>query len=182
MVDIAEPDTRAHWGKEHRVSEFFSRPEPHHVKISAVGPEFGAAAASFSVNPLPTSGSNTSSIISLEHILVKRRLTQLLLGDYFGADGPGSFEIAIVCETSRVRAADLISLIGSDRTLPRIAVDGEGDFILIWGKPANLLVTVEGDILHAVESPGTDKARHIDSLKFSGRAIPSEVYRLIPRR
>lgn len=66
--------------------------------------------------------------------------------------------------------------------LPKVSSDGEGDLLLVWEAETNLLVTVEGNLLHVVTNPGELNSNHIDSVLFQNGVIPSEVAEVLPCR
>lgn len=68
--------------------------------------------------------------------------------------------------------------------LPKVAADGEGDVMLVWGDDTNIIciVTVEPKLLHLIGKPGTRGAQRIDAQRFLGVQIPPTVLRQIPVR
>lgn len=78
-------------------------------------------------------------------------------------------------------AARFIEHLPRDRALPRFAADA-GAVMFVWDEPTTtFLVTAEASILHAVISPLSPKAKHLDSLPFDGEVIPPAVLENIPR-
>ena len=80
------------------------------------------------------------------------------------------------------RAATFIGSLPTNRLLPRVAADDEGDVLLLWDTVAGAVgLTVEGFYLHLSVNPGAN-SRHLGPLLFSGTNIPSEVLAEIPIR
>ena len=123
---------------------------------------------------------DTTTIGELEHARARLALMKLVASKEFQAL---SYDVNISVdmhpETVRV-ARELLSQLRSHQTLPKIAPDGEGDLMMVWGRPPELLITVEGKTLHTVIHPATARSRHLPSLEFNGEAVPSEIAALIP--
>ena len=64
--------------------------------------------------------------------------------------------------------------------LPKVSPDGEGDIFLVWEAPQPVLLTVEGNLIHAVINPGANDSLHLDDLEYIGGEIPIAVLEAIP--
>jgi hypothetical protein len=80
------------------------------------------------------------------------------------------------------QAAVFISNLPTNRMLPKVAADDEGDILLLWDKAVGAIgLTVEGYHLHLSINPGADST-HIGPVLFSGPNIPPEILAEIPTR
>jgi hypothetical protein len=78
-------------------------------------------------------------------------------------------------------AIRFLKVLPPDRELPKLAPDGEGDLLFVWQPPhGNCIVTVEGDLLHMVDQPGTQHVQHFDPIRFIGHRIPVSILHAIP--
>jgi hypothetical protein len=94
-----------------------------------------------------------------------------------------SGEPCTVSNDSAQTAQAFLYLLTSNRELPKVAPDGEGDVLLVWEPPqGNCIVTVEPNLLHMVDRPGTPHVEHIDDQRFFGDRIPLSILHAIPMR
>jgi hypothetical protein len=94
-------------------------------------------------------------------------------------DGESTFVTADAAAT----AIRFLSALPSNRSLPKVAPDGEGDILFVWEPPnGNCVVTVEDQMLHLVDQPGTRYVEHVDAVPFYGRRIPISILRSIPMK
>jgi hypothetical protein len=76
-----------------------------------------------------------------------------------------------------------ISKLPNDRAFPRVAPDGEGGLMLVWGEmPVSLLVIIDDADILPVLHPGTEQSRHLPPMRFRSDQIPSELLNQIPPR
>jgi hypothetical protein len=112
----------------------------------------------------------------------KARLLSLI--DEMESGGPSwDGEPANVSEAAASTARRFLKSLPTDRELPKICPDGEGDLLFVWEPPiGNCIVTVQDNMLHMVEQPGTQSVEHIDNQEFLGRRIPVSILPAIPKR
>ena len=80
-------------------------------------------------------------------------------------------------------AQSFLRLLTSNRELPKVAPDGEGDVLFVWEPPqGNCIVAVQSNMLHMVDQPGTQHVQHIDSQEFFGDRIPLAILHALPMR
>ncbi len=78
-------------------------------------------------------------------------------------------------------ATRFLASLPSNRELPKVASDGDGNIIFVWEPPhGNCLMTVEPNLLHMVDKPGGPEVEHIDNQPFSGHRIPLAILSAIP--
>ena len=123
-----------------------------------------------------------STVLDIAHSRSKDQLMRMLSLPGLGVlvfDDDDALPINLkTCEYS----VNFIRGLTEDFVLPKVSPDGEGDIMLVWGKPARLLVTVEGEVLHVIVHPASKSAKYLPPINFNGYEIPSEVAKLIPRR
>jgi hypothetical protein len=91
---------------------------------------------------------------------------------------PVTVDVNVVATAQRFLRA-----LPTNRELPQVAPDGEGDLLFVWETPhGNCILTVQNDVLHLVDNPGTQYAEHIDAQQFVGRRIPVSILHAIPTR
>lgn len=106
-------------------------------------------------------------------------LIEAMIDDAPSWDG----EPAKVTEGSAATAIRFLKSLPANRHLPQVAPDGEGDVLLVWEPPSgNCIVTVQDDLLHVLDLPGTRNVEHIDAQPFYGERIPVAVLQAIPVR
>jgi hypothetical protein len=123
-----------------------------------------------------------SSSESLEYEDRKARLLSLL--DSMACGTPSwDGEVDIVSEESAKTARRFLKALPPNRELPKIAPDGEGDVLFVWEPPhGNCIITVQRDLLHLVDHPGSPYAAHVDEQMFTGYRMPVSVLHAIPLR
>lgn len=90
--------------------------------------------------------------------------------------------IAITNEAAET-AIRFLKALPSNRELPKVAPDGEGDVLFVWEPPhGDCIVTVEGNVLHMVDRPSTNNAEHVDGKRFAGYRIPVSILHAIPMK
>lgn len=118
----------------------------------------------------------------LEHEDRRARLVALVDAMIDGApswDG----EPVEVAERSAATAIRFLQVLPTNRYLPQVSPDGEGDIMLVWVPPnGNCIVTVQECLLHLLDQPGTRNVEHIDAQPFFGERIPIAVLQAIPIR
>jgi len=88
-----------------------------------------------------------------------------------------------VREGAAATAQRFLQVLPINRELPKVAPDGEGDLLFVWEPPhGNCIATVQEDMLHLVDQPGTAHAAHIDAQQFTGGHIPVQILHAIPMR
>ena len=94
-------------------------------------------------------------------------------------DAKGSWCLNL-SEESRKNTVLFLKSLGRHQITPTLMEDGEGDTILIWGDPAVLIVTVEGDQLHCVINPGKPNAVYPCTEAAIDGKIPWSVLKRVP--
>lgn len=84
-------------------------------------------------------------------------------------------------ERSRRSSLEFIRKLPTDKMLPTIAPDGEGDILFVWETERTIIVTVERCMLHVAVGAGTDQSSHFDNLDFSNGEIPIEILEILPQ-
>jgi hypothetical protein len=119
---------------------------------------------------------------SLEYEDRKARLRMLIDSMVHGApswDG----EPAFVSVESAATALRFLAALPPKRPLPLVAADGEGSILLVWEPPSgNCIITVDKDVLHLLDKPGTPSVEHVDDQSFLGWRIPVAILHRIPLR
>ena len=86
-----------------------------------------------------------------------------------------------VTQEASETAVRFLNLLPNNRELPKVAGDGEGNVILVWEPPhGNCLVTIEPNVLHMVNQPGSQAVEHIDNQPFDGVHFPVAILSAIP--
>ena len=89
----------------------------------------------------------------------------------------------ITSETSLAEISFLNQL-PQEIELPKIAPDGEGNLVLVWGTGnSSILLTIEDSQIHMVRGATTPQAEYYDSLPFSGNIPEKSIWALwdLPR-
>ena len=100
-------------------------------------------------------------------VLIKVIWTLPLVATEYGYAGIGI--------NTLVAAQDFVKVLPSNRALPRITVDEDGEILLMWtgvGGNIKLGVTVYGDSISAVANPGS-RSEHLEAVVFNGYIPPS---------
>lgn len=88
-----------------------------------------------------------------------------------------------VSNEAAATAIRFLRVLPSNRELPKVAPDGDGDVILIWEPPhGNCIVTVQDNCLHVVDQPGSKHVKHIDAEPFRSARIPISVLHVLPMK
>jgi hypothetical protein len=82
---------------------------------------------------------------------------------------------------SRAAAAAFIQNLPTNRALPRVTVDEDGDLVMIWDDRGRCAVTFEGVTLHMVVNPGAN-SQHIEPTIYHGGHIHPKLLHNIPVR
>lgn len=122
----------------------------------------------------------TSAVLDYE----ERRLQLRTIIDQMVVDAPSwDSDGAKVHSLSALTAQRFLTALPSNRELPKVAPDGEGDVLFVWEPPqGDCIVTVQHNLLHMVDRPGTRFAAHFDSVPFAGFHIPISILHAIPTR
>lgn len=92
-----------------------------------------------------------------------------------GSDG------TVISPESSETAIRFLAALPTNRELPKVAPDGEGNVIFVWEPPhGNCLVTVVPNCLHMVDKPGGLAVQHIDDQEFTGNRIPLLILSALP--
>lgn len=92
-------------------------------------------------------------------------------------------EPATISNEAAETALRFLKALPSNRELPKVAPDGEGDVLFVWEPPhGNCIVTVQGGLLHMVDRPSTVNSEHIDGQRFAGYRIPISILHAIPMK
>jgi hypothetical protein len=89
-----------------------------------------------------------------------------------------------VNDLSAQSAEKFLECLPGNALLPRVAPDGEGDIMFVWGDPGqpNCVVTVEKRALHLARGLGTPNVQHVDGRRFLGVQIPRPILERIPSK
>jgi len=88
-----------------------------------------------------------------------------------------------VSPESALTALKFIGSLPSNRRLPQVAPDGEGDIMFVWQPPnGDCIVTVQDKLIHLVNAPGSPDVEHVDAQRFLGEHIPVLVLQYIPAK
>jgi len=69
-----------------------------------------------------------------------------------------------------------------NRALPKVAVDEDGDILMVWGEPSQkFALTIEGETLHMVVNPG-QHSTHLDPVIYYGGYLSLPVLQNVPKR
>jgi hypothetical protein len=109
----------------------------------------------------------------------KERILDLLERMKAAAPNWSDLEIAASPEAADT-AKRLVRNLLSNRELPKVAAEADGDVILVWEDCC--VVTVQNQLLHMVERPGTPHAEYEDDVSFVGKHIPPSILRAIPMK
>jgi hypothetical protein len=127
--------------------------------------------------PIPTTDLSSAS---LEYEDRKARLEALIIRMITEAPSWDGKPTRISVQTA-LTAIRFLKVLPPDRELPKVAPDGEGDLLFVWEPPnGNCIVTVEGNLLHMVDQPGTQHVQHVDLKEFVSRRIPVSILHAIP--
>jgi hypothetical protein len=95
----------------------------------------------------------------------------------------GEREPANIEDLSTETALAFVWRLPTDRAFPKVAPDGEGGLIFIWGDDRpKALVSVDGTTLSLVINPGTPASDHRPPMRFDGELIPSYILDVLPHR
>jgi hypothetical protein len=79
-------------------------------------------------------------------------------------------------------AIEFVRNLPTNCSLPRVAVDEDGDVVMAWDDgPGRCALTFEGSMLHMVVNPGA-KSTHIKPEPYHGGHIQLDLLRHLPRR
>lgn len=79
-------------------------------------------------------------------------------------------------------AIDFARNLPSNRQLPRVAPDEDGDILMVWQcDPGGSAITFEGTRLHVVANPG-HASTHFAPIIYDRGSIPPDILRCIPVR
>lgn len=122
----------------------------------------------------------SSAILDYEdRKLLLRTIIDRMVKDAPSWDSNGATVHALSAST----AQRFLSAIPANRELPKVAPDGEGDILFVWEPPqGDCIVTVQHNLLHLVDQPGTRFAAHIDGQQFAAFHIPISILHAIPFR
>jgi hypothetical protein len=89
------------------------------------------------------------------------------------------------CDTvnaiSNSRAITFIEQLPTNRVLPKISADSDGDVLFFWDDtPTKVALTIEGYMIYLSINPGEDSV-HFGPITFSGKHIPPLVLDKIPQ-
>jgi len=84
-------------------------------------------------------------------------------------------------QLSLAAARAFIGLLPTNRALPRVGADEDGDVFLVWDTPTGVCeLTLAGMTLYMVINPGS-RSTHIPQTTFDGGHIPPSILQHIPR-
>ena len=122
----------------------------------------------------------SSEILEYEN---RKLLLQTLVDAMTDAAPTWDGDPAVVDPNAAATAQRFLKALPSNRELPKVAPDGEGDLLFVWEPPhGNCIVTVQNNLLHMVDGPGSPYAEHIDAQDYSGDRIPIAILHAIPMR
>ena len=94
-----------------------------------------------------------------------------------------SGEIAKASVGSAQTAIAFLAALPSNRALPLVAADDEGDVLFVWRPPTgDCILTIEEGTLHLVVRPGGVEVDYVDSVPFTGVHIPLSILQNLPMR
>lgn len=81
---------------------------------------------------------------------------------------------------SYATALDVASNLPENRVLPKVAVDEDGDILMVWGEPrTSFAMTIQGKTIHMVLNPGSSST-HLDPIIYHDGYILPCVLQHIP--
>lgn len=87
-----------------------------------------------------------------------------------------------VSEKSIVSALAIADYLPENRALPRVAIDEDGDILMVWGEPRQrFALTIEGETIYMVVNPG-QHSTHLDPVIYNGGYLPLPVLEHVPNR
>jgi hypothetical protein len=70
----------------------------------------------------------------------------------------------------------------TNRSLPKVTVDEDGDILMVWGEPIQqFALTIEGETIHMVVNPGT-VSNHLHPVIYYGGYLPLAILEHVPNR
>lgn len=115
------------------------------------------------------------------HFDSRRRELQAMVADMTRTAPSWDGEPTRVSPGAATTAMTFLQALPSNRHLPQVSADGEGDIMFVWRPPAgDCVLTVEDGLLHLVVHPGLPSVEHIDSVPFQGGHIPINLLRHLP--
>lgn len=85
-----------------------------------------------------------------------------------------------ISSDTAVSALAFLESLSSNKKLPRISPDGDGNLILYWDGAHPLLVTIDGWRAHAAFDATTAQATYLENIALNGLVIPRSIYSAIP--
>lgn len=87
-----------------------------------------------------------------------------------------------VSDKSIFSALAIVECLPENRALPRVAVDEDGDVLMVWGEPhQKFALTIEGETIHMVVNPG-QHSTHLDPVIYNGGYLPLPILEHVPTK